>query len=313
MANFSELSFANGVKFYKNTSTPGIHLDDDFAVNQIKSFERKICYWQKWQTNDSTKLQLRTTIAPASVKVYTGKGVLTEYEFAWTLVASGGALGVNLYECLIDFSSLPEGFYHLYFECTLLSYSVKFVSEKQWVKAEHKNTLLFTYKNSYNKNKVYWITGIEMNFRCEAGIMDYQPESDGSDFIDQIHDFTILEATPFDTFKLYIGEAPGVPNYVAKILNYIFSFDSVRIRKDLTQEGLLYTKPVGEKWEATRVKGFPQYGWATTIHPSVNQMALQFNDNNELEPGIIVAYDIDTNLFSTEPVEIVHITDIETI
>ena len=78
MANFSEISFANGIKFYKNTTTPGIHLDDDFAVNQIKSFERKICYWQKWQTNDSTTLQLRTTIAPASVKVYTGEGVITE-------------------------------------------------------------------------------------------------------------------------------------------------------------------------------------------------------------------------------------------
>jgi len=312
MSNYTNITFISPVKFYKNTSTPGIHLDDDFAYSQIKRFETKYCYKQKWQFGDETKLQITSTIAPAAVKVYTGAGLLVAgTTFAWTLVGSGGALGVNLYECTINLDALPAGFYHLYFECSLLSYSAKFVSEKIHLKTTHNNTLLFTYRNSINDFGVYFSTGVEFSFRCEAGIMDYQPASEGKDYVDQIFNTTILSATPYDTFKLYIGEAPGVPNYVIKILNYIFACDYVNIRKDLTQDGMQFVKPIGEKWEATRVKGFPQFGWSATIQPAVNASSLQFNDNAPgLTPGIVTAYNIDTNLYSTEPVEVAHITDI---
>jgi len=314
MANFTDIAFLNPIKWYKNTNTPGMHLDDDFAYNQIKVFETKYCYSQKWQTNDETPLQIVSTVAPSPVKVYTSGGVITATEFPWTLVGTSGTLGVNLFECNIDFSMLAEGFYYFYFECTLLSYSAKFVSEKQNVRTFHKLTTLFTYKNSKNKHGVYFNTGIRLNFRCEAGLMDYQPESEGKDYVDQIFNTTLLSATPYDTFKLYIGEAPGVPNYIVKILNYIFACDYVLLRRNLTESGLQYVKPIGEKWEATRVKGFPQFGWATTIQPAINQTGIQYNDNAPaLTPGIVTAYNIDTNLFSTDPVEIVHIIDINTI
>ena len=312
MANYTNIPFLAPIKFYFNTATPGMQLDDDFAVNQIKSFEFNICYKQKWQTNDITTLQITSTIPPAAVKVYTGTGINTATTFAWTLTGSGASLGVNLYECIIDFSVLTPGFYHFYFECTLLSYSAKFVSEKQHVSAKHANTVLFSYKNSKNNYGAYFSTGYFPNFRCEAGIMDYQPASEGKDYVDQLHDTTLLSAYPYDTFKLYIGEAPGVANYIIKILNYIFSCDYVNIRRNLSDVGLQYVKPIGEKWDATRIKGFPQYGWSTTIQPATNVSSLQYNSLLGLVPGIVTAYDIDTNLFSTEPIQIVHITDITT-
>ena len=302
--NYTSIPFLSPVKFYKNTPTPGVHLDDDFACQQIKGWQMQYHYQQKWKFGDSTKIQITSTIAPSSMKVYDNLGMITGTSFVWTLVGSGGSLGVNLYECMINLDARSAGFYHLYFECTLLSYSAKFVSEKIHLSASHPNTMVFNYKNSVNNFGVYFSTGIDFNFRCEAGVMEYQPESEGKDYIDMIHDVKILSSVPYDTFKLWIGEAPGVPNYVIKILNYIFACDYVSI------EGMQFTKPVGEKWEATRVKGFPQTGWATTIIPSVNTSSLQYNDlSGGLTPGIVTAYNIDTNLFSTEPVEIVHITE----
>ena len=313
MGNFTDISFLNGVKWYKNTATPGIHLDDDFAVNQIKGFERRICYAQKWQTNDITTLQIVSTVAPLPVKLYTSLGVNTTTTFAWTITGTS-TLGITLYECVIDFSTITPGFYHFYFECNLLSYAAKFVSEKQDIRASHTNTLLFTYRNSKNALGGYFNTGWTPNFRCEAGLMDYQPEIEGKDYVDQMHDSVILSATPFDRFKLHIGEAPGVPNFIVKTLNFLFACDYVNIRKDLTQIGLQYVKPIGEKWEATRIKGFPQFGWATTIEPAYAASGIQFNDGGfPLAPGIVTAYDIDTNLYSLEPVQIVHVTDIQTI
>lgn len=309
MPNFTELSFANAVKFYKNSATPGVHLDDDFAVNQIKGFERRVCYKQKWQVGDETPLQCVSTVEPSPVVVYTGEGKATATTFAWTLKGSGGTLGVNLYECTISLDGVPNNRnYYLYFEANLLSYSAKFVSEPISVKTFHPNTLIFSYRNSINDFGTYFSTGIIFNFRCEAGLMDYQPESEGADYVDQIRDITILNAIPYDTFKLYIGEAPGVPNYIIKILNYIFACDYVRISRVLSIPGILFVKPVGEKWDATRVKGYPMFGWSTTIHPAINASSLQYSDETEIMPGFITAYNIDTNLFSTEPVEVVHIT-----
>jgi len=311
MANFTDIAFMNPIKWYKNTATPGIHLDDDFAVNQIKVFQYKVCYAQKWQYGDATPLQVVSTVAPSPIKIYTsaGKEVIGA-TFPWTLVGTSGTLGVNLFECNINFDAITAGFYHLYFEANLLSYSAKFVSEKIHVSAFHKNTMLFSYRNSKNILGVYFNTGVTFNFRCESALLDYQPEMEGKDYVDQIFNTTILSATPYDTFKLFVGEAPGVPNYIVKILNHIFSCDYVNIRRDLNDPGLAYVKPVGEKWEATRVKGFPQFGWATTVQPAVNQSGIQFNDDgNPLTPGIVTAYNIGTDLFSLEPVEIVHITD----
>jgi hypothetical protein len=313
MANFTNIPFASPVKFYRYSLLPGIHLDDTFAYSQIKPFETKVCYKGKWQTNDKTPLQIESTIPPSSVLVYTGAGKqLPGYSFVWTLVGSGGDFGVNLYECLIDFTVLPEGYYHLAFEATLLSYSVVFISEKLDVRILHKNTLLFSYKNSFNNFGVFFNTGIIYNYRCEAGLMDYQPVSEGKDYVNQIRDTTLLSSYPYDTFKLYIGEAPGVPNYVIKILNYIFACDYVNIRRDLADVGQLFVKQVSEKWEATRVKGYPNFGWVTTVQPSLNLSSLQYTDNTEIAPGVHLVYNIDTNLFSTEPVMVVHITESKT-
>jgi len=312
MANFTEIPFCSPVKFYINGSN-GIHLDQDFAVNQIKPFETFYCYKQKWQFGDSTPLQIISTVAPSDIVVYTGESKLAGLSFPWTMVGSGGALGVNLFECTINLDALIPGYYHLYFEAKLMSYAAKFVSEKLDVRAFHRNTLMFSYRNSVNDFGAYFYTGIIYNFRCEAGLMEYQPEAEGSDYVDQVYDLSILKSTPFDTFRLFIGEAPGVANYVVKILNYIFACDTVRIRRDLLDSGMLFTKAVNDKWEATRHKGWPNAGWVTTVQPSVNQSSLQYNDGSTLTPGVVTAYDIDTNLFSTEPVETVHILDHETV
>lgn len=306
MPNFTDIPFLTPIKFYINGST-GIHLDDDFAINQIKSFQTKVCYKYKWQIGDATPIQISTTIAPSPMKILTGEGVDTGATFAWTMVGNGGDLGINLFECYINMDMLPVNkTYHFYFKAALLSYNAEFLSEPVYLKTTHDNTLEFKYKDSKNKLGVYFTTGIQYLFRCEAGIMDYLPETEGVDFIDQIHDIKLLEATPFDSFKLYIGKAPGVADYIIKTLNYIFCCDNVHIN------GLQMVKPIGDKWEPTRVKGWPHTGWATTILPAINISSLQFNDNGPLVPGIVTAYNINTNLFSNEPITTIQITEITT-
>jgi hypothetical protein len=292
-------------KMYKNTSTPGIHFDDDWFYQQIKSFETRRDYFQKWRRSVKTKFQINSTIAPDDFKLYNKAGTLIK-SFAWTLVASGGSLGLDVYECEIDFTTgvAIDGIYFLYLKAELLSVKFEAISEPILIQNTHPNTLLFSYKNSVNDFGVIFSTGSSYNFICEAGVMDYEPMRERSAYVDEIQNTTTLSATPYRQFKLYIGEAPGVAPYVVDILNRIFSCDNVKI------EGLQYETPSGSKWEVSRVKGYPLIGASIDLVEAKNNSSLQLSDGLPITPGVVLMFDLDSNFFgNTASVE--HITEFE--
>jgi len=61
MSNYLNIAKVLPFKFYKNTPTPGIHFDDDWACNQIRNWEKRVYYAQKWLRAYTTKLQIITT------------------------------------------------------------------------------------------------------------------------------------------------------------------------------------------------------------------------------------------------------------
>lgn len=299
MANHFKLPLILPFKFVPSTSTPGIHFDDSWACEQIKSFERKLFYRQKWKKTDTTKIQCESSIAPETLKVLNNDGIVVK-SFAWTSVLSTASYGI--YECTFDVSDLPDGFYYLYQRVTLLSVDWKAVSEPIHVKSSWPNTLLFRYKNSFNKDDVAWTaSGIEMYFRCEAAIMDFNPEAEISDYVNQVQDREILDGVPSRSFKLNIGTAKGVAPYIVDILNRIFSVDYVDI------EGLEYCR--AGKWEVARQKNYPLIGASLEIVPGRNLQSLEFSETSPLAPGIITAYNIETGFFG--PGTVVPVIEVE--
>lgn len=312
MSNQLNIPLLSPFKFYPCKATPGIHFDGDWAYNQIKTFETKKYYNQKWIRSIVTKLQITSTLAPSDLKLYNCQGVLVK-SFEWTMVASGGALGLNAWECTIDFTAgvATDGIYYLYMQATLLSVNFQAISEPIHIKNSHPNVLVFKYKNSVNNFGAIFSTGIEYYFICEAGIMDFQPERDRITYVDEIHNLTTLSATPFRTFKLYIGEATGVPGYVLDILNRIFSCDHVMISDPYSLEWLQYETTDGSKWEVVRQKAYPLFGASIDISEAINKSSLQFLDGYPLSPGVVVMFDIDSNFWGTTS-DLEHITEEET-
>lgn len=305
MKTLVNVPFLNPIKFVPNTIQPGYpHFDADWAVNQIKSFERKVTYFQKWQIGDSTKIQIESSIIPGSLLIQDCKSVVKTIPFVNTLV--GDVLGVNIFEAQINLDDLPVNkVYYLYFKTQGVSKTYEFVSEPIQLQTTWPGTMLFTYRNSFNDFGVAFNSEIDFNFRCEAGIMDFQPESDTIDYIDQIRNVEILSGTPFRTFKLYIGDEKGVGPWVLDLLNRIFSCDYILI------EGMQYTKNAGAKWQINRVKGYPLFAGDIDITPSKNASGLQFSDEDGVTSGLITAYKIDTNFFGTTK-DAIYILDEET-
>jgi len=305
MTTFLNIPFLNPIKFVPNTLNPGIHFDQDWAFNQIKSFETKVQYYQKWQIGDQTSLQVESTILPDDLKVYDCSGMVKSFAFA--KVADGEDLGVKIYEAVINIDDLAVNkTYYFYFKSTYGGVTFAAISEPVRLQTSWPGTLQFKYRNSVNDFGVAFTTGIEFTFRCEAGIMDFQPENDTADYIDQIHDVEVLSGTPYRSFKLYIGDEKGVAPWVLDLQNRMWVCDHVEIQE------LQYSKNTGAKWEINRVKPWPLFGGSLEIVPTKNMSGLQFMSDTDISQGLVVAYNIDSNFFG-QASDDEHIIDIENI
>lgn len=301
MTQILNISFLNPLKFVPSTNTPGYpHFDADWAVNQIKIFETNTTYYQKWQVGDTTPIQIEASSTPWDLKVYSCDGV--EKSISFSKVADGATLGINIYEAIFDITDLAVNkiYYALIGAGTLGA-----ISEPVRLQTSWDNTMSFSYKNSLNDFGVAFTTGVEFTFRCEAGIMDFQPETESTDYIDQIHNVELLAATPYREFKLYIGDERGVAPWVLDLLNRIFSCDNVHI------EDKGFTKKTGSQWDINRIKGWPLFGGSLDIVPKNNVSGLQLIVDDDVLHGLVTSYDIDTNFFGTAK-EDEHILDIET-
>lgn len=284
------------------TDTVNVHFDGNYFEKNIKPFETNVCYFQKWNLADTTLLQITSTITPSPLTINKNGVVVKSIAFANVGTV---ALGVIVFEALVDFAGLAEGIYQVAVKGTLMSNSFEYLSEPIHLKVKHANTMLFTAYNSYNDFDVVFTTNYKLAFRCEAGIMDFNPERDRASFTDEVHYIKTLSAVPFRQYKLYIGEAAGVAPWVVDTLNRLFCCNHVEI------DGLQYETNEGAKWEISRQKGYPSIGASIEITEAKNLYSNQ-SASGFTSPGIVTAYDLDTNFFGASP-SVVHVLDIETI
>lgn len=116
------------------------------------------------------------------------------------------------------------------------------------IKAKHAKTLLFEYKNTFNtQNIIFQPTSILLNFRVEGWIALVDPESETEIYTDQEHNETLENAIPYFNETLFVGDAKGVPEWVIKKVNLIFTLDQKKI------DGLYYEKAGSDaKFSPTR-------------------------------------------------------------
>lgn len=300
MSNHVNFPFLLPFKFVPRSTNPGPHFDDAWTCEQIKSFQKAAYYKQKWGRSDTTTLQIESTIAPNAMLLYDERAVVVK-TFDWTLIFTGP--NYKIYQLVFDISDKPEGVYWIYQQVQLMAINWEVLSEPIHSKTTWPNTMKIDYKNSFNKDGVAWTTGLQMSFRVEAAIMDMNPEAEATSYINQIRDSMILDGTAYRTYKLYIGEAPGVAPWVMDLLNRIFICDYVMI------EGKKYTRESGAKWEITRQKNYPLVGGSLEIVESANADGLQFSETTPLAPGIVVAYNMQTAFFG--PGALVPVADVE--
>lgn len=290
-----------------------IHFDDNHFCHQIREHQMRVPYQQKWIKSVTTPLQLEASSAPTPLEVLTRNGAVAK-TFTWTLAASGNGYGI--YQTTFDITDLGEGIYFLH--TVAPSTLGEVISEPIMSVATYPNVLMFRFKNSFNKDDVAWTTGLEMIFMCEADIQDFEPDSDETDYINQVHDTVNLDGVPHRIYQLYIGDTrngkSGVAPYVVDILNRIFSCDFISIGRP---GGLMrqYNNKSGSKFRVTRNRNYPLIGASLDLVDRFNSQSLEFNDGGggggetPAVDGFIAAYNIETGFFG--PGSILPIIEVE--
>lgn len=284
--------FLNPIRFVPVGST-AVNFDSDWYYNQIKYYETKITYFQKWVFGDPIYLQIASNFSPITLELRNCKGqTLNTYSFSLktTAVVNPDLL---TYECSLTIPIVEEGEYffvlNVGFDVTL----EQFISEPQYFSDDPNRTMWFEYKNSYNKFNIVFNTGIQFGFRVESSRGPLAPMSVDTVWQDQPLDLETIDSIPYRQFKLSVGGLWGVPDWVIEKVNRIFSCDTVFI------DGRQYTKADGAKWETIVAEGYPLRGWKIDIRETKNNYSLQAENNFSPAEQFAVVYNIETKAFGT--------------
>lgn len=212
---------------------------DQRYQNKPFDLDDRQCYVQKFQTNDITKLQFLSDYPDFTFKIYD----LETYKEALNIDPVDKQYNIKdqtfkVYEVEIDFNQLAEGDYYV----EVVANGAIYQSEPINVAAFHPNTIFFEYRNSYSKPGIIFYDGFVSSFRVEGGINQFTPSFQDESFIDQRYNNTLLSSVGYRVFTLYVGNAVGVPDWVADRINEILTCDTVKI------DGVYYAKASGAKW-----------------------------------------------------------------
>jgi len=268
------------------------HLDDALFPYQIYDYQTQKNYFQKFQSSDTIYFQIASNFGSFSYDIIDCKNVVQQSGSSSIVTNTYYSLPFVCYEAGIDISGLDEGNYYIRVKVGFGGAITTLISEPFAVAEEHINTALFSYKNTTNIGGAIFQNNEVFYFRCEAVLQDFQPQSIDTVFEDQNADLITLSSFQFRTWKMLIGAAQGVPDWIIDRLSKIFGLNTVLI------DGKQFIKQQGSKFEvAGSDRLVPLRGWSVELRESKARTGVIIENDIPLEGDVIVEYIIDPLVF----------------
>jgi hypothetical protein len=178
----------------------------------------------------------------------------------------GVLLPYVLQEVEIDISGLDDGIY----KWVIMDGQNKlFRSEWFNLAEEWYDTFLFEYSDTTNKYNTYFSPTFTPKIRVEANFLPLQPQSESTEYVDDIHDVEMLDGTTWDQLTLVLGgksiipgESQGIPDWMARKLNYILLLNQCVI------ENVKYSKAKAENIEPVLTSFMPLNVYTIDVVPA---------------------------------------------
>jgi hypothetical protein len=242
------LATVNPIKFYTNTA--------DFYSSEGAAHR----YFQKYQTNDVTKIQIISENdndnSAWTMRVEDCRGVSQNVDIPVTIV--GDVIeGYDVVEFFIAFNQFADGCYKFIISNSALD--VTLFSDLIDIADEHEGTMLLSYNNSENSPGTAFSTGIIFNLRVEAQgkktPKSLRPQANETIYDNTVGGYALLHSDAYDNYNYNFGGIAGIPDYLTKIVNYSLSCDFLLI------DGHQACKAVESTFEAVEADNYPYRSW----------------------------------------------------
>jgi hypothetical protein len=312
MANEIISPILNPLRFIDAAYTRGAQyafdaFDNGFFKDHIQEWEQPVDYYQPWCKSDIIKLQFQANYDPIQVEVQDRYGIAHIALSAIAKKRNTYQTDYFVYEVAISLASLPTGYYQVVVKCGSPTQKT-LLSEILYISDEINNTVLLEYQNSSFYCNVLFETGIKFSYRVQGSIHKFTPSSKDVVYQDQVLNQTVLSSRPFRQFKMSIGGATGVPDWVIDKLNFIFGCNQ------LSFDGKPFAKGEGSKWDANEENGRPTKGWTLDIVEAVRRDSVRFLSEGDNTKKLMVVHNVESKGFgdvSNESNNVVPVTEIE--
>lgn len=269
------------------------HFDAWKDCEQQLPFETKKCYYQKWQNNDIVHLQVKANFSPIRIKVRNETGLVVLSQVMDIVRTIGSTIYFQAQIGFDDTNIFPEGSYSMEIiagDPVLIT----LVSEKFYVSENHEDTLLFKYSNNFN-DLILWETGIEMNFRVEGVIPFEAPDSIRTVYTDQRNSAATVRGDAYRKYRLYVGTAAGMPNWV------IDKVEDIIDQNNLDIDNKPFAPASGATWNTKKIERYPWAEWNIEMREANNRRSKRFETSGLQEKKVVIEYIVEGKLFG--PVE----------
>ena len=236
---------------------------------QLRHMQSK-CYKSKWQINDVAKFQFKSDFTPITMQVRNLDNLAVVFQQGSTTLKTIGTDVYTQNNIAFDAFTYLEGGNYQFEVIGGATGLIKLISEPFQVRTEWPDTLLFQYWNNSNQVKYLWEIQDFVTFRCE-GVMVYDiPASLRTVYTDQPQDQVTVKGDPYRTFKMYVGQEGGFPDWIVDHLEEIIDQNNVEI------DGKPFAPISGAVWNKKISERYPWAEWNISMRESVNRRAKRF-------------------------------------
>lgn len=290
------IPYINPIEIYKKEFTPQAqynskHINDVPFEQQLYPWQQKTSFAQKWQLNDSIRIQFRSELGPISWKLFGAAGNLVDDGLFTQVLQNTDNPLEFIYQADIDLSPYDEGCYYFEFD---LGGVLTLISERLEFSNIIENSLLLLYSNSSFRDEVVFETGIDFTIRITGRLKYKAPGSKDVVYEDQVLNETIVDSKIFDLWELQLSDERGIPDWMIRKLNGILSCDTLVI------DGRLFAKSDGAKLEESAQENYPMRGWKIELREQLNRRAKYFSTEGSTNQGYSVVVNTDSKGFIEE-------------
>jgi hypothetical protein len=292
MLSISNLNPLQAIK-YDVTLDPKYHhtdITDDAFENRHPTFIKRPQYFQKWQTTDTIKLQHITAgLGQLILKMYNADGTLVD-SFDFEFVSIPTVLSpYQVQQLSIPLTGIDDGFYCFVLEVTGAETPLA-IYECVQIADDFPETVLIEYSSSYNLLNGYFDSWKPM-IRVESWMGIWKPDSNFTDYEDELKDIELLHAVPSAIRTLIVGKPQGIPDWMALKINEILLLNRCYI------ENTRYTRTADSKFEEVFTQGYTMPYYKTTIAKAINDSSLTIDDANIPQLPVAMIASLDGNAF----------------